>query len=145
MCRRITESNRDYSQIPKRKGLWLVATKYEVTVTAIGNLARTFLENNSSVIILNEGIRPNLADMVLEHTPADLTEDIVAGDMLKFGSREYEIVNVGDVANDTIREEGHCTLVFNAQGSMPGQIIVKGSAPPMLMVGAKIAFTKKEA
>ena len=54
-----------------------MATKYEVTVTAIGNLARTFLENNSSVIILNEGIRPNLADMVLEHTPADLTEDIV--------------------------------------------------------------------
>ena len=122
-----------------------MATKYEVTVTAIGNLARTFLENNSSVIILNEGIRPNLADMVLEHTPCDLTEDIVAGDKLKFGSREYEIVSVGDVANDTIREEGHCTLVFNAQGSMPGQIIVKGSAPPMLMVGAKIAFLKKEA
>ena len=122
-----------------------MATKYEVTVTAIGNLARTFLENNSSVIILNEGIRPNLADMVLEHTPSELTEDIAVGDKLKFGSREYEIVSVGDVANDTIREEGHCTLVFNAQGSMPGQIIVKGSAPPMLMVGAKISFIKKDA
>ena len=117
--------------------------KYEVTVTAIGNLARTFLENNSSVIILNEGIRPNLADMVLEHTPGELTEDIVVGDSLKFGSREYEIVSVGEVANDTIREEGHCTLVFNAQGSMPGQIIVKGAAPPMLSVGANIAFIKK--
>ena len=118
-------------------------TKYEVTVTAIGNLARTFLENNSSVIILNEGIRPNLSDMVLEHTPCELKENIEAGDFLKFGSREYEIVSVGDVANDTIGEEGHCTLVFNAQGSMPGQIIVKGSAPPMLMTGATIAFLKK--
>ena len=118
-------------------------TKYEVTVTAIGNLARTFLENNSSVIILNEGIRPNLADMVLEHTAAELTEDVAVGDTLKFGSREYEIVSVGDVANETIREEGHCTLVFNAQGSMPGQIIVKGTTPPMLTVGAKISFYKK--
>ena len=118
-------------------------TKYDVTVTAIGNLARTFLENNSSVIILDEGVRPNLADMVIEHTASDLKEDIVKGDKVKFGNSEYTVVSVGDVANDTIREEGHCTLVFNAEGSMPGQIILKGPSTPVLSIGAHISFSKK--
>lgn len=117
-------------------------TKYEVNVTAIGNLARNFLENNSSAILLDEGVRPNLADMVVEHSVGELKADIVAGDRLKFGSAEYKVVSVGDVANDTIRDEGHCTLVFNAEGSMPGQIIVKGPGRPGLTLGSKIVFYK---
>ena len=50
--------------------------KYDVAITAIGNLAKTFLTNNNSAILLDEGIRPNLSDMVLEHTPGKLEEDI---------------------------------------------------------------------
>ncbi len=117
--------------------------KYDVTISAIGNLARTFLENNSSVIILDEGVRPNLSDMVIEHTAGELKQDIVVGDKLVFGKSEYTIVSVGDVVNDTIREEGHCTLVFNAEGSMPGQVILKGPSTPILSNGAHITFKSK--
>ncbi len=117
--------------------------KYETSITAVGNLARTFLENNSSVIILDEGVRPNLSDMVVEHTSVELTADIVTGDRLKIGNSEFKVISVGDVANDTIREEGHCTIVINAEGSMPGQIIVKGSVPPRLNVGDTIQFYTK--
>ena len=117
--------------------------KYDVKITAVGNLARTFLDNNNSVIILNEGVRPNLADMVVEHTVTELTADIVAGDRLKIGNTDFKVVSVGDVANDTIREEGHCTIVINAEGSMPGQIIVKGSVPPRLHLGDTIQFYTK--
>ena len=59
--------------------------KYDVSITAIGNLARTFLENNNSAILLDEGIRPNLSDMVIEHTPGKLEEDIKKGDKLLMG------------------------------------------------------------
>ena len=117
--------------------------KYEVSITAVGNLARTFLENNNSIIILDEGVRPNLADMVVEHTVSDLKADIAVDDKLKIGNTDFKVVSVGDVANDTIREEGHCTIVVNAEGSMPGQIIVKGPVPPRLNVGDKIKFFKK--
>lgn len=117
--------------------------KYEVSITAVGSLARTFLENNDSVIILDEGVRPNLSDMVVEHTKSELSADIVEGDKLKIGNSEFKVASVGNVANDTIREEGHCTLVINAEGSMPGQIIVKGPIPPRLNVGDKIQFYKK--
>lgn len=117
--------------------------KYDVSITAIGNLARTFLENNNSAILLDEDVRPNLADMVIEHTPDELKEDIKKGDKLLMGGIKFTVEKVGDAANDTIREEGHCTLVFNAEGSMPGQIIVKGPALPALSNGAHITFTKK--
>ena len=117
--------------------------KYEVSITAVGNLARTFLENNNSIIILDEGVRPNLADMVVEHTVSDLKADIAVGDKLKIGNTDFKVISVGDVANDTLREEGHCTVVVNAEGSMPGQIIVKGPVPPRLQVGDKIQFFTK--
>jgi len=50
--------------------------KYESNITAIGNLARKFLANNSSIILLNDGLRPNLADMVVEHTKAELKKTL---------------------------------------------------------------------
>ncbi|MBR1730633.1 MAG: PTS glucitol/sorbitol transporter subunit IIA [Selenomonadaceae bacterium] len=117
--------------------------KYETTITAVGKLAHEFLDNNSSVIILNEGVHPNLSDMVVEHTVNDLSADIEVGDKLKIGNTDFKVMKVGDVANKTIREEGHCTLVINADGTMPGQIIVKGVMPPRLRIGDKIKFFKK--
>lgn len=120
-----------------------MSTKYDVTITRIGKLARTFLENNSSTILLDEGTHPNLADMVIEHTPGELKENIVPGDTLEIGNMQYTVDKVGEVANDTLREEGHCTVVYNGTGSMPGQIIVSGPAKPVVSNGAHIIFKKK--
>jgi PTS system glucitol/sorbitol-specific IIA component len=114
--------------------------KYEISITAIGNLARTFLENNSSVILLNEGLRPNLADMVVAHTEASLKKDIAVGDTFTWGPASFDVIAVGSKANQNLRDEGHCTLVFNAEGTMPGQIIVKGDVLPRLSIGDKLKF-----
>ena len=114
--------------------------KYEVKMTSIGKDAQTYLENNSSFILMNEKIRPMLADMVVEHTVAELAEDIVVGDKLKVGKSEFEVVFVGDAANKNLREEGHCTIVVNGEGTMPGQIAVKGVRPPRLRFGNIVKF-----
>ena len=116
---------------------------YDVQITSIGNLAKAFLKNNSSMILLDEGIRPNLSDMVVEHTPADLSGTIETGDKLIIGSAKYTVMKVGSAVNENVREEGHCTIVFNGEGSMPGQIIVKGKTTlPVLSIGGRIAITK---
>ena len=81
--------------------------------------------------------------MVVEHTASELVADIEAGDKLKIGNTDFKVVKVGNIANSTVREEGHCTLVINADGTMPGQIIVKGAMPPRLRIGDKIQFLKK--
>ena len=106
--------------------------KYEASITSIGNLARNFLESNRSIIILDEGIRPNLAEMVVAHTKAELKEDIVAGDTLIWGKHAFSITSVGEDANKNLRDEGHCTIVFNGDNNMPGQISIKGDIEPRL-------------
>lgn len=117
--------------------------KYTSSITAVGKMAQEFLDNNSSFIIMNEGTHPNLDDMVVRHTITEVKEDIVVGDVLKVGRTEMKIVKVGDAVNQTLREEGHCTVVVNAEGTMPGQIVVKADIPPRLRIGNEITFYSK--
>ena len=114
--------------------------KFESKITAVGRLAREFLENNNSFILLNEKTRPNLADMVVEHTVAELTADIAEGDKLKVGNTDFKVVKVGADANKNMRAEGHCTILVNGEATMPGQIAVKGPRPPRLRFGNEVKF-----
>ena len=118
-------------------------TKYSVKISAVGKFAQEFLENNKSFILMNEGIHQNLVDMVVSHDVGELASDVVEGDMLKVGRTEMEVVKVGSAANKNLREEGHCTIVVNAEGSMPGQIVVKGKITPRLRIGNEIIFYTK--
>ena len=118
--------------------------KYEVKMTSIGKDAQAYLSSNSAFILLNEKIRPALADMVVEHTIAELAADIVEGDKLKVGKSEFEVVKVGNAANKNLREEGHCTIVVNGEAMMPGQIAVKGPRPPRLRFGNEVIFYTEE-
>ncbi|MBQ4403256.1 MAG: PTS glucitol/sorbitol transporter subunit IIA [Selenomonadaceae bacterium] len=118
--------------------------KYEVKMTSIGKDAATYLESNSSFILIDEKIRPALKDMVVEHTVGELAADIVAGDKLKVGKSEFDVVKVGDAVNKNLREEGHCTVVVNMEATMPGQVAVKGVRPPRLRFGNEIKFYTEE-
>ena len=120
-----------------------MSVKYEVSVTAIGKLASKFLETNNSIILLDEETHPNLAEMVIEHTSSELKGTITVGDTLILGKQKYKITRVGENVNETIRENGHCTLLFNAKGSMPGQIEVEGTTAPSLSQGLKFSFAGK--
>lgn len=117
--------------------------KFESKITAVGKMAQEFLENNSNFILMNEGSHPNLDDMVVRHTLADLKEEISVGDILKVGRTEMKILKVGDAVNKNIREEGHCTVVVNGEGTMPGQVVVKSDIPPRLRIGNDIIFYSK--
>ena len=118
--------------------------KYNVKMTSIGKDAQTYLESNSSFILINEKIRPALADMVVEHSVGELAADVVVGDKLKVGKSEFDVVKVGDAVNKNLREEGHCTIVVNMDATMPGQVAVKGVRPPRLRFGNEIKFYTEE-
>ena len=114
--------------------------KYEVKVTAVGKDARAFLDSNKSFILMDEKFKPNLADMVLQHTVAEVTADIVEGDKLQVGKTEFTIEKVGSAVNKNLRNGGHCTIVINGKATMPGQIAVKGNIMPRLQSGDTIKF-----
>lgn len=114
--------------------------KYEVSITAIGNLATTFLRNNRSIIILNRNANPSMSDMVVEHTEGELHDDIVVGDKLTLGRESYTVASIGCNALKNLREQGHCTLIFNSNVEMPGQIALTGDVMPRLMIGDILRF-----
>ena len=120
-----------------------MTVKYEAKVTAVGKMAQEFLDNNSSFILMDEGKHPNLADTVVQHTVAELKEDIAVGDVLKVGRTEMKILKVGDAVNKNLRDIGHCTVVVNGEGTLPGQIVVKSDIPPRLRIGNEVTFFSK--
>ena len=120
-----------------------MTVKYESKITAVGKMAQEFLDNNNSFIFMDEDKHPNLADMVVQHTVADLKEDIAVGDILKVGRTEMKVTKVGDAVNKNFREEGHITVVINDEAPLPGQIAVKSDIQPRLRIDNEIKFFTK--
>ncbi len=121
-----------------------MAVKYEVKITGVGKDANTFLDTNASFILMDEGIRPSLQDMVVQHTVAELQGEIVVGDKLQVGSSEFTVTKVGDNVNKDLANGGHCTIVINKEGSMPGQVSVKGKIMPRLRPNNTVKFYSAE-
>lgn len=117
--------------------------KYETQITAVGKDARPFLDTNKSFILMDENLRPNLADMVVQHTVSEVKGDIVEGDKLVVGNTDFTVVKVGADVMKNLKDGGHCTVVVNGEGHMPGQLVVKGTIPPRLRVGDTVKFYSK--
>lgn len=117
-----------------------MATKYEVRITAVGKDAMRFLDSNNSFILMNENIRPSLKDMVVEHTVGELTGTIEVGDKLQVGNSDFIVTKVGENVQKDLGDGGHCTIVVNKEGTMPGQVSVKGKITPRLRIGNVVKF-----
>lgn len=116
--------------------------KYEVTITNIGDFALQLLKTRDSMVIFDKDVPFQYAEMVVAHTKATVKEDIVVGDKMNMAGQEYTVTAVGDEAMKTLRDNGHCTLVFNGNDTVeqPGQMALKGSGMPRVMVGDMIWF-----
>lgn len=116
--------------------------KYQVTVTSVGDFSLQLLRTRESIIIFNKDVPYSYKNMVVSHTKSEVKEDIHVGDTLLIADFEYIVTAVGENAMETLRKNGHCTIVFNGadQVEQPGQIAVKGEYMPCIMVGDMIAF-----
>lgn len=84
--------------------------------------------NLNFIIIFNEDAPPELAELSVLHTKAELKEIPAAGDTLILGKHTYKITAVGDEAAHTLATLGHCTLAFGGDGEAfrPGCIMLEG-------------------
>ena len=132
---------RRYVIIHKKEVDFLMGTiKYEVQITGVGKDAQRFLDSNSSFILMDENIHPNLRDMVVAHTVGTLEGEIKVGDKLQVGNSDFTVTKVGDNVNRDLANGGHCTIVINKEGTMPGQVSVKGKIMPRLRLNNIVAF-----
>ena len=104
--------------------------KYHSTITGWGENALFFLEDPDSnfIIIFNEDAPPELADISVLHTKSQLLGEPAPGDMMFIADKVFTIPVVGDEAKSTLRDLGHCTLVFKGESEpdRPGCIMLEG-------------------
>ena len=107
--------------------------KYHAIITGWGQDALAFLEDPESnfIIIFNDDAPPELADLSVLHTKEELMEVPARGDTVVIGEKVFEITAVGEEAKSTLRNLGHCTLVFTGKDEpdRPGCIMLKGDEP----------------
>ena len=105
--------------------------KYQSKLVGLGPDALAFLEDEDMnfIIIFNEDAPPELAELSVLHTKAELKEDPAVGDTLKIGNKEFKVSAVGWEAPHTWAELGHCTLDFKggSEAERPGCISLEGN------------------
>ena len=117
---------------------------YKAEITAIGELARDFL-NEKMIIIFDNNAPAELAEISFLHTIEEVKQDICAGDKIIISGREYIVTAVGDEANKTFKQLGHCTFKFTGQSyaELPGHVELKGEGIPDIRVGDSIEIRFK--
>ena len=117
---------------------------YKTRVTAIGDMVADFMEQRI-IIVYNENCPPELAELSVCHTAAELAKEVQAGDVVVLGDRDYVVSAVGSEANHTLSTMGHCTLSFKGQDTveLPGHIELIGEGMPTIKAGDsfEILFT----
>ncbi len=116
--------------------------KYQATVTYIGPLAGEFLAEQI-IVLFGQNAPEELAEFALLHDGAELNAPFVAGDTVTIGDHAFQILAVGDVANDNLANLGHLVLKFNGdqEVEMPGDVCLEAVPLPEVMVGTVIMIT----
>ncbi|MDD4570133.1 MAG: PTS glucitol/sorbitol transporter subunit IIA [Tepidanaerobacteraceae bacterium] len=116
--------------------------KYEVTVTAIGEMAKKFFSQNIIVLFTKKHMPLEMKDISVMHNGGELLEDIKTGDKLCLADRIYTITAVGGNVNNNLKLMGHVCLKFDGKSTpeMPGDIHVKGIEAPTIELGEIITI-----
>lgn len=119
-----------------------IRVKYEVKIKEIGKYVYELAKDGHCIIIYNENINDqDLKDIAVTHSLSPLTSNVEVGDTMELGENKYPVTAVGNVAMNTLRELGHCTIKFDGANkvSLPGEVHVEGDIPN-LSVGDRICF-----
>lgn len=107
--------------------------KYHAVITGWGDEALRFLEDPEAnfIILFNDDVPPELAEVSVLHTKEELFEMPSRGDSVIIGDKVFEITAVGEKAKTTLKDLGHCTFVFKGKDTpdRPGCIMLQGDKP----------------
>lgn len=121
----------------------VMTKKYESKIVEIGEEVELFAEE-SMLIIFNDTVPEALKMIGVIHEKSDLLGEVEVGDVLEISGESYEILFVGSKVNDTLKEIGHCTIVFNGEktAELPGTMCVEKKAMPVLTKDSAIRIVK---
>lgn len=117
---------------------------YQSSVIELGSEVTMFLEEERMLILFNDTVPQELRDIAVIHLSSEVVGTIELGDKLIFGEQSYEITCVGNKVNDTFKELGHCTVIFNGESTadLPGILCVERKELPTIEVSTIFSFKK---
>lgn len=112
---------------------------YKSTITGIGPMALDFL-NESMLIIFNDNAPKELAEISILHSACEVDNDIKVDDVIIIAGKEYIVTAVGDEANKTFKQLGHCTFKFTGknEAELPGHVELSGDGIPDIKIGDRL-------
>lgn len=117
--------------------------KYETTVIGLGEIVQEFI-NDGILVFFGKQAPEELqeAAVVTEHE-SQPTAPVVPGDTVHIGEHAFEILAVGEVANENLKNLGHLVVKFNGLGEpeMKGDVCVPEMEIPEVTPGMKISIT----
>jgi PTS system glucitol/sorbitol-specific IIA component len=118
---------------------------YDITLNRIGPLCAELLESNGMAIIFDDCAQEELFQICLLHAHQPLLRPVRVADLVSIDEQEYRVTAVGDVANKTLEELGHVTLMFDGahEPQRPGCIHL-GTTHPRFAVGSRIRIRGAE-
>lgn len=121
----------------------VMTKKYESQIIEIGEEVELFAEE-SMLIIFNDTVPEALRMIGVIHKKSDLLGEVEVGDVLEISGESYNILFVGNKVNETLKDIGHCTIVFNGEktAELPGTMCVEKKPMPTLTVNSEIRIAK---
>lgn len=110
--------------------------KFQARITELGPLAGEFIENGI-IVFFEEGAPEELREFSVLHAGSVLSAPVGVGDKLFIQDQAFEVLAVGDVANDNLGSLGHLIVKFNGnhEPEMPGDVCVEEAEIPSLSPG----------
>lgn len=111
--------------------------KYEATVLEVGPLVTEFTEAGI-LVFFNNTAPEELREFTIIHDGTELKGELIPGDKILLDGEEFEVLAVGDVANDNFANLGHLVMKFNGMSEveMPGDVCVESKPLPIIRVGS---------
>jgi PTS system glucitol/sorbitol-specific IIA component len=113
--------------------------KLRSTVVAIGDSVEEFRAARV-LVFFNAGAPEELAEFSVLHEASINLATVASGDSLRLGTESFDVLAVGEVANQNLANLGH--LVVKADGrtepEMLGDVCVEARDLPRLAVGDEI-------
>ena len=113
-------------------------TKYKATIRSVGELAGEFIAEGI-LVFFAENAPEELQETALVHdNTGEPTSPVVPGDIVYLDDKSYEVLAVGPVANENLKNLGHLVLKFNGltEAEMGGDVTLPETDIPELGPGS---------
>ncbi|MEY4348060.1 MAG: hypothetical protein RIS43_479 [Actinomycetota bacterium] len=116
---------------------------YKTTVDKIGELVPAFREQGM-LVFFGANAPEELHDFCILHTVEFKDDALKPGDVITIDETSFEVLAVGDVANENLMNLGHLNLKANGltTAELPGDVNIAVTELPEVNVGTRIVISR---